>query len=88
MFASAAQDAGGGRGGGGRRGGGGGGRNGSERERAALLRWIGTASPTSYTEVVEPFIGAGTVEARSEAIVALEQLASEGSVKTLLGARN
>lgn len=77
---------GGGRGGGGRRGGGGGGRNGSERERTALLRWIGTASPTSYTEVVEPFIGAGTVEARSEAIVALEQLASEDSVKALLGA--
>ncbi|MEE2940773.1 MAG: hypothetical protein VX460_10345, partial [Planctomycetota bacterium] len=78
---------GGGRGGGGRRGGGGGGgRNGSERERAALLRWIGTASPISYVEVVEPFIGAGTVEARSEAIVALEQLASEESVKSLLGA--
>lgn len=76
---------GGGRGGGGRRGGGGG-RNGSERERAALLRWIGTASPVSYAEVVEPFIGAGTVEARSEAIVALEQLASEDSVKALLGA--
>ena len=76
---------GGGRGGGGRRGRGGG-RNGSERERAALLRWIGTASPVSYAEVVEPFIGAGTVEARSEAIVALEQLASEDSVKALLGA--
>ena len=76
---------GGGRGGGGRRGGGGG-RNGSERERAALLRWIGTASPVSYAEVVEPFIGAGTVEARSDAIVALEQLASEDSVKALLGA--
>lgn len=76
---------GGGRGGGGRRGRGGG-RNGSERERAALLRWIGTASPVSYEEVVEPFIGAGTVEARSEAIVALEQLASEDSVKALLGA--
>lgn len=79
---------GGGRGGGGRRGGGGGGggRNGSERERAALLRWIGTASPVSYAEVVEPFIDAGTVDARSEAIVALEQLASEDSVKALLGA--
>ena len=76
---------GGGRGGGGRRGRGGG-RNGSERERAALLRWIGTASPVSYAEVVEPFIGAGTVEARSEAIVALEQLASEDSLKALLGA--
>ena len=76
---------GGGRGGGGRRGRGGG-RNGSERERAALLRWIGTASPVSYAEVVEPFIGAGTVEARSDAIVALEQLASEDSVKALLGA--
>ena len=76
---------GGGRGGGGRRGRGGG-RNGSQRERAALLRWIGTASPVSYAEVVEPFIGAGTVEARSDAIVALEQLASEDSVKALLGA--
>ncbi|MEC7232334.1 MAG: HEAT repeat domain-containing protein, partial [Planctomycetota bacterium] len=59
---------------------------GSERERAALLRWIGTASPVSYAEVVEPFIDAGTVDARSEAIVALEQLASEDSVKALLGA--
>lgn len=77
---------GGGRGGGGRRGGGGGGRGNSERERAALLRWIGSASPQSYVEVVEQFLGTGTVETRNEAIVALEQLASADATKDLLSA--
>lgn len=71
-------------GGGGRRGGGG--RTGdAERERAALLRWIGTASPKSYVEVVLPFVGSGLESTRNEAIVALEQLNSDEALKELLG---
>lgn len=71
---------------GGRGGRGGGRRDGGDRERGELLRWIGTASPPSYHEVVGAFIGSGTEATRAEAIVALEQLGSPDSLKRIQGA--
>lgn len=80
---------GGGGGGGGRGGGGGGGllgRDGGEAKHKLMLHAIGIVSPPAYWELVSQSIDDHDVEVRTEAIVALEQLAAPESVKALQAA--
>ena len=75
--------AGGGPGGGGAGGGGRGGGGDGEDRRILLLRWIGFASPASYWEVCNEFLGSGERAMQLEAIVAFEQLAAKEALPAL-----
>lgn len=81
---------GGGGGGGGRGGGGGGGGGGAARGAAdgaakhmRIIRAIGAGSPPVYAPLVHEFVGNFAPEMRSEAAVALEQLATPDSTKVI-----
>lgn len=65
---------------------GGDGKKDADAARRSLVRWIGTASPKTYWEVVEEFADSGTPSVKREAVVALEQLASPESLATLMKA--
>jgi len=67
-------------------GGGGGGGGGGEDNRALILHTIGALSPASYWEVVADFALGGEIGLRSEAAVALEELAAPASLKKVQAA--
>lgn len=81
---------GGGGGGGGRGGGGGGGMmgraDGGTEKHKVLLHAIGVLSPATYWEIVSEYVGVNEVEVRTEAIVALEQLAAPEATRALQAA--
>ncbi|MFT5289861.1 MAG: hypothetical protein ACI8QC_002235 [Planctomycetota bacterium] len=73
--------AGGGGKGGGKGGGGGGGRG--QDLVPKMIRAIGEVSPRSYWEVLEDFVSTGDARLRTEAVVAMEQLAAPEAVSAL-----
>lgn len=68
---------------GGGRGGGGRGRGWGQDLVPKMIRAIGEISPQSYWEVLEDFVSTGDARLRTEAVVAMEQLAAPKAISAL-----